>query len=333
MIAGLQSPVVEIEALGSRRSFQDRLVLRQHVERDDVGLSIVVEVGGVDTHREPAGVTSCFGDRLGESAVAVIDVEVVVALEIVGDVEIGAAVAVEVAGDDAEPVTVDAVVQAGGVGHIGEVIPVVAEQPVAGARPAIPGLRALFDAALGMRGVVEQVHVEVAVTIVIEEQRLGGVTDVLEAVLFGAIGERSVAVVDVEHVSSVLAAVVDAGDVDVDLAVAVDVGHGDAGLPSNCISDAGFVGDVLERVAALVSIELVGAKVGGEVQIGEAIAVDITDGDAGAVVVVEVVEDVEVRFFRQRIGEGDAGLVGWQQVEQLGLGGLCASLATEQRER
>ena len=274
-----------------------------------------------------------LGDRLGERPVAVVDVQVVVALEIVGDVEIGAAVTIEIAGDDAESEAIYSVVDPGGVGDVGEVVAVVAEQSVAGARTAIARLRPRLDSALGVRRVVEQVHVEVAVTVVVEEERLGRVSNVLEPVLPGAIGEGSVAVVDVEDIATVLAKVVDAGDVDVDQPVAVDVGHGDAGLPTYGIRHPCFFGDVLEAVVPKIAIELVGTEVGGEVEIGEPVAVDVTDRDAGAVVVVQVVEDVEVGLLGQRVRESNARCFWLQELKQRWLARLLAPLTTGQHAK
>ena len=87
--------------------------------------------------------------------------------------------------------------------------------------------------------------------------------------------------------------VVDTRDEDVDITVAVDVGHGDARLPADRISDAGALRDVLEPVIALVYVEPIGADVRGEVQIGQAIVVDVAHSDTAAVVEIQVGQDVE----------------------------------------
>ena len=173
-----------------------------------------------------------------------------------------------------------------------------------------------LDRALGMRAVVEQIHVEIAVRVVVEEHGLGRIAGVLETVLPGAIGEGAVAVVDVEHVAPVHREVFDARHVDVDAPIAVDVRHRDAGLPAIRVGDARLVGDILELIVPLVPIELVGTKVRGEIKILESIAIDITNSDAAAVVVVEIVDDVEVRRLRQLIDELYAGGLRRQQLKQ-----------------
>ena len=210
---------------------------------------------------------------------------------------------------------------------------VVSKEPITCAWARCAPLRLVLDRALGVGRVIEQVHVQIAIAVVIEEERLRRVSDVLEPVLFGAIGESAVAVVDVEDVASVLAQVVDAGNVDVDLPVAVDIRHGDARLPAYRIRQARPLGDVLELVVAFVSIEPVRTEVGGEVEIGKAVAIDVADGDAGAIVVVEVVEDVEVGLLGKNVGEADAGLFWFKQLEELGLAWLRGSLASESRQR
>ena len=318
LVARLQLQVVDVEALRVRGRLEDVLTLGQHVERDDVRASIVVEVRGIDAHGKSARVSRRLRYRLGKSPVAVVDIEVVVPLEIVCDVNVRASIVVEIAGDDTESVAVDSVVQAGRIGDVGEVIAIVPEQAIARARVLRAALRLRLDRALGVRRVIEQVHVEITVPVVIEEQRLRRIADVLQSVLLGAIGEGPIAVIDVEHVVPVHREVVDTRDVDVDLPISVDVRHRDARLPAIRISDARFVGDVLELIVPLIAIELVGAEVRREIEIGQAIPVDVAHRDSAAVVVVEVVEDIEVRLLRQRIGEGDAGRSRAKKLEQRG---------------
>src|SRR2546430_13989283 len=71
------------------------------------------------------------GAGLGERAVAIVEVEEVVFLKIVGDVQVGAAVEIQVARNRAETVSHRATVQAGALAHIDEVAPVVAVEAVA----------------------------------------------------------------------------------------------------------------------------------------------------------------------------------------------------------
>ena len=247
-----------------------------------------------------------FGQRLGEGAVAVIDVQIVVALKIVGDVDVRATVHVEIADDDAEAIPIDSVVQSRPIRDIGEMTAVVSEQPVARARAARARLSLCLDRPLAMRRVIQQVHVQIAITVVVEEDCLGRISDVLESILLRSVGESAVAVVDVEHVVAVHGEVVDGGNVDVDLPVSVDVGHGDAGFPPVGISDARLPGDVLELIIPFIPIKPVRTDVRREIQIREPITVDIADCDATAIVVVEVVDDVEARL-RQGVGEGHSG--------------------------
>src|SRR5206468_11983369 len=80
---------------------------------------------------------------------------------------------------------------------------------------------------------------------------------------------------------------------------------------------AGTLGDVLELVVPLVAVQSIGTDVRREVEIREPVAVDVTHGDAAAVVVVEEVDDVERGILlRHRIHERDAGGTGGQELEQ-----------------
>src|SRR5260370_17280207 len=93
---------------------------------------------------------------------------------------------------------------------------------------------------------VEQEQVEIAVAVVIEEQRLGRIALEIEPVLLGPVGERPVAVVDVQHVAAVNAQVIDTADEDVEKAVAVHVGYRYAVIPADRIVHSPALVDILE---------------------------------------------------------------------------------------
>ena len=317
VVAGLLLHVFDRPRVGVDGGLEDVLLLGQHVEHHQVRSPVVVVVGDIDAHRGMAGVPQRRGAGLGKRAVTVVDVEKVVLLEVIGDVQVGAAIEVHVARDHAQAVPLDAPVDVGLGAHIHEMAPVVAEQPVAGPRMAWLALRVRALPALGVGGVVEEVHVQVAVAVVVEKHGLGGVAGEVESILLGAVGEGAVAVVDVQDVVAVHREMTHGGDVDVQAPVAVDVGHGDAGLPAIGICHAGALGDVLEPVVPQVPVQPIGTHVRGEVEIRKAVAVDIAHGDTAAVVVVEEVDDVERGILlRDCVDERDAGGAGGQELEQ-----------------
>jgi hypothetical protein len=98
--------------------------------------------------------------------------------------------------------------------------------------------------------------------------------------------------------------------------IAVDVRHGHAAGPSLRPFDPGSVRDVLEPKVAPVEVQPVWAEVRGQVQISEAVVVDVPRRDAATVVVVQVVQDVELAALRQLVDEGDARLLRTQELEQ-----------------
>jgi hypothetical protein len=160
--------------------------------------------------------------------------------------------------------------------------------------------------------VVEQIHVEVAVSVVVEERGLRRVSRVLEPVFRGAVGEGTITVVDVEDVAAVHGEVVHRRHVDVEPPIAIDVGHGDAARPARRAGYPCALGDVLELVVALVEIQPVGTEIRSEIKVRQPVTINVPRRDSTAVVVVEVVEDVEVGFFRKRVDEIDAGRL-WRQ--------------------
>ena len=324
-ISGGELQVVDVEALGIGGRFEDALLLGQHVEDHHVRPAVVVEIGRVHAHRGVTRVPHGRRDGFGERAVAVVVVEEVVFLKVVGDVQVRAAVPVQVAGDDAQPVPHHAAEDVRLAAHVHEMAAVVAVETVSDARRACARQEARAGRASGARRVGQQVHVQIAVSVVVEEEGLGGKAGEVEAVLLRPVRERPVAVVDVEHVVAVHREEVDAGDVDVHPAVPVDVRHRDSGLPAVGIGDAGPRGDIFEPIVPLVQIEAVGPHVRREIQVRQTVVVDVAHGYAAAVVEVHVVEDVERGVVGQPVRERDTGPLGRQELEELGLAGTTAA--------
>ena len=90
----------------------------------------------------------------------------------------------------------------------------------------------------------------------------------------------------------------DRRDVDVEVPVAIDVGHRDAGRPALYLSHTGPLRDVLEPEIALVAIEPVGTEIRREVQVRQAVAINVAGGHAPTVVVVQIIDDVDLGRFR-----------------------------------
>src|SRR5207248_5194134 len=85
-------------------------------------------------------------------------------------------------------------------------------------------------------------------------------------------------------------------------------------------------------IISLVHVQSVGSDVRGEVEVGQAVVVDVTHGYSATVVVVHVGEDVERGIVGQPVGERDAGAARRQELEQLRLAGAAAAGERQRRE-
>jgi len=94
------------------------VVFREHVEGYDVGEAVVVDVRGVCAHAGVALVAEGPADAVGKSSVAAVEPEVVIGEKVVGDVDVGPSVVVEIANGDAQAVAV--FFDAGLQGDVGE---------------------------------------------------------------------------------------------------------------------------------------------------------------------------------------------------------------------
>ena len=193
---------------------------------------------------------------------------------------------------------------------------IVAVQAIARAWMTRHPLRMHTTRPLGVHRMIQHVHVQVAVAVVVEEQRLGAIADVVESVLIRPVRERAVAIINEEHVPAVHREVIDAGDVDIDVAVAVHVRHRHTGFPARGISHAGARRDVFEVVIAPVQVQPVGSDIRCEVEIGKAVVIDVAHGDTAAVVVVQVAEHVEGGVIGKSIRECHARRFGRERLEE-----------------
>ncbi len=154
----------------------------------------------------------------------------------------------------------------------------------------------------------KQEEVEVAVAVVIQEIGLTARVRIHQTVRGGlffedgdAVGVRSL--VDVELVDAPLERqVAGVAHVDVEQAVTVDVSHRHARLPGIPTSgDAGLIRDVFEAEVALVEIQPVVGHISGEIEVVQAVAVQVSDGHARAV--REILEEQLIAMRRRLLGQ------------------------------
>ena len=245
-----------------------------------------------------------FPQFLREGTVSPVHVQIIVLMEVVGDINIGISVMVQVADTYAQAIADLAAVYPCLRGNIGKMMfsfrQIVAVETVA--CPGIlfiPQLRPSI-AAGGMNRVVEQVHVQVTVQIVIKKSSLRGEALEIQTIPPGLFPEGQVSLVDEQFVSSLQSFVVPyMTHIDIQQAVAVHVGHGDPCFPVTAAGDAGLPGNIPESEPPLVQVKFICMLTGGKIKVREPVVVDISRSHAGAVVEVEILDDVELfRFFQ-----------------------------------
>ena len=235
---------------------------------DDVEEAVAVEVSDGNAH---AGLGLAVG-RVGDAGLDgdVFEGAVLLVLVegggggVVGDVDVGPAIVVEVGDADAEAIGADGVEDARFFGDVGEgAVAIVVVEDVfttlqagwaAGDLNAFVGAAGGFGVGRGLDVEVDVVgdeEVEMAVAVVVEEGAAGVPTGggLEEAGFGGDVGEGAVAVVAVEDVLAVV------GDEEVVPAVVVVVADA-AALSPAAAGEAGFSGDVGEGAVAVVLEEM-----------------------------------------------------------------------------
>src|SRR5690606_39298857 len=105
----------------------------------------------------------------------------------------------------------------------------------------------------------------------------------------------------------------------IDETIAVHVCHSHACLPPGVAAYAGLRGDVFELKVSFVQVQHVGSHVGREIDIVEAVVVDVAHGNAAAIIEILVGKHIGGRRFLDDVLKGNSGLVGREGCEQRNL--------------
>ena len=90
--------------VGGLTGFQRRFVLRLHVQRDQIGPGIVVEISQVATHREVGRMAHTAGNIFFKRLTINVIIQIIILVKIVADVHVGVAIIVHVADGEPQPV-------------------------------------------------------------------------------------------------------------------------------------------------------------------------------------------------------------------------------------
>jgi hypothetical protein len=145
-----------------------------------------------------------------------------------------------------------------------------------------------------MYGVIDEEHIQVAVVVIIEENRLGVEARDVQSILMGLFRKGEIAIVDKKLVAA-MEALVGAyfGYIDIQEPVAVDIGYGYAGLPVAFALYTGFFRDILKPEIPLVEIKFVTTLVGSKIEVRQPIVVEVANGYTASIVIIKIVQDIE----------------------------------------
>ena len=106
-------------------------VIREHVHGDNFRLPVVVSICHIYAHGELADVIGTLRQYFPETAVALVDIQVIVLMKIIPDIQVRIAVEVNIRNADTKPIPDDRAVDASCPGNICKGFSIIAEYPVA----------------------------------------------------------------------------------------------------------------------------------------------------------------------------------------------------------
>ena len=144
------------------------------------------------------------GGLVGERPIPVIDIQDIVRLDVVRDVNVGPPIPVQVGDRHAESIP-DVLQYPGFPGHVGKgPVAVVAVQPIGASEARAPYARRVSGTDKIFGGVVEQKEVEVPVSVVVEEDGVGGEPRIGDPIPRGGLREGVIPIVDEQQIGALL---------------------------------------------------------------------------------------------------------------------------------
>ncbi len=251
--------------------------------------------------------------RFGKCAVPVVSVEIIALEKIIGHIQIGPAVSVEIAGYHIESECNLAAVNTRLDTHVDKSLPIVAIQFVTASLMTAIAYVTHPETAHFARRIVDEVHIQVPVPVVIEKRRMDGKSRIVEAIgssLFGKTGHAVVirSLIDKEPVGPVVSGcTARTTDIDIRQTIPIYVGNAHAGRPAAPAFHTGPVRHLFEPERASVQIKSILQLIGGQHQVAQPVTVQIGDTHPAAVEIIAVREHIEGFCGPQPVLETDTG--------------------------
>ena len=87
---------------GSGHPLPCRQTIRHHVRLQNIEPAVIVEVGNIDAHARKARVLEPCGRVVGEGSIPIVDIQDIVGRVVVGDIDVGPPIPIQVGNRDAE---------------------------------------------------------------------------------------------------------------------------------------------------------------------------------------------------------------------------------------
>ena len=322
VVALVAVQLVAVPAFEGRLGLVAPLVGRQHLGDEEFRQAVVVQVGQVGPHAALANLGEVLGQCLPEGAVALVVVEVIALEVIVADEQVGPAVLVHVPHRYPQSEADVGRVDTGGGGDVLEAGRTrlgqqVLEELITALRVGhLPQPLAQVVARGSPGAVVQQVAIQVTVAVVVEEGGVYRKAYYVQSVVRAGLAEGQVALIDkqlvVPHAAHARNALpggrTGLAHVEVLQTVGIDVDHRHPGRPTVGAGHAGPLGHVLEAEISEVAVQFILDQVTRQVDVDQAITVEVADPDPAAVVEIAVGIGVQLVRVGKVVAEGDAGV-------------------------
>ena len=201
-ISQVQRALKSVIARGGHGQFLSIVVRRKHFHHDNIRQPVVIVIGHVGTHGRVTLVLEVLSGPIGEGAVAVVDVEQIVRLEIVRHIDVRPAVLIDIV--DSYPQAKAFNLDAGVRGDISKcIVTVVSVQSVGVGGPAVGAPRKRATSVIINHSILQQVPVQIPIPIIIKKDGLHRIAGVVESICSGSFGEGAFTFIYIQQVGHI----------------------------------------------------------------------------------------------------------------------------------
>ena len=172
-----------------------------------------------------------------------------------------------------------------------------------------------IKAAHGPEGVVEDIQIQITISVIIEESGMRGKPRVIDSVFSGGFHKLGNAIFFIPLVEKKLIGAVipfdisGVADINIQQSIAIHINQADPGGPVMCSGYSCLPCHVVKSETSLIQEQFIRLVIGDHIHIRQAVIVDVSDSYAAAVIIIAILKNVKIHLIGQPVFKFQTGVI------------------------